>query len=48
MRLLDLVAELEPGLLVFGPDRSQLKPRIFRKVARKIRDRVSCLVWLAD
>jgi hypothetical protein len=46
--LLDLVAELDPGLLVFGPDRSQLKPRVFRKVAGRIRKRVSCLVWLAD
>lgn len=46
--LLELVAERRPGLLVFGPDRSKLKPRAFRKVAKKIRDRVTCLVWLAD
>jgi len=46
--LLELVAERRPGLLVFGPDLSQLKPRTFRKVARKIRERASCLVWLAD
>jgi hypothetical protein len=46
--LLDLVAERRPGLLVFGPDRSLLKPRTFRKVAKKIRERASCLVWLAD
>ena len=46
--LLDLVAERKPGLLVFGPDRSQLKPRTFRRVAKKIRERTSCLVWLAD
>ncbi len=46
--LLDLVAEREPGLLVFGPDRSRLKPRVFRKVAKKIRERATCLVWLAE
>jgi len=45
--LLEFVAERQPGLLVFGPDRTQLKPRTFRKVAKKIRDRVACLVWLA-
>jgi len=45
--LLEFVAERQPGLLVFGPDRSQLKPRRFRKVAKKIRDRVACLVWIA-
>jgi hypothetical protein len=46
--LLDLVAELDPGLFVFGPDRSQLKPRRFQKAAKRIRERVSCLVWLED
>lgn len=46
--LLDVVAERAPGLLVFGPDRSQLKPRLFRKVAKKIRERATCLVWLPE
>jgi nucleotide-binding universal stress UspA family protein len=46
--LLELVAERRPGLLVFGPDRSQLKPRAFRKVAKKIRERAACLVWLSE
>ena len=46
--LLELVAEREPGLLVFGPDRSRLKPRIFKRAAKKIRSRAACLVWLAD
>ena len=44
--LLEFVAERQPGLLVFGPDRTQLKPRLFRKVAKKISQRVACLVWL--
>ena len=46
--LLELVAEREPGLLVFGPDRSRLKARIFKRAAKKIRSRAACLVWLAD
>lgn len=45
--LLQLVAEREPALLVFGPDRSQLKPRAYRRAARKIRERANCLLWLA-
>jgi hypothetical protein len=46
--LLEVVAERSPGLLVFGPDRSKIKPRVFRRVAKKIRARAACLVWLAD
>jgi nucleotide-binding universal stress UspA family protein len=45
--LLELVAELAPGLLVFGPDRSKLRPRRYRKAAQAVRERASCLVWLA-
>jgi nucleotide-binding universal stress UspA family protein len=46
--LLEVVAERNPGLLVFGPDWSRLKPRRYRRAAKKIRERVGCLVWLAD
>jgi len=46
--LLELVAEREPGLLVFGPDRSRLKPRRYRKAAAIVRERAACLVWIAD
>ena len=45
--LLELVAERNPGLLVFGPDWSRLKPRRYRRAAKRIRDRSTCLVWLA-
>jgi hypothetical protein len=45
--LLELVAEREPGLLVFGPDSSRLPRRRYRKAASAVRDRASCLVWLA-
>lgn len=46
--LLELVAETEPGLLVFGPDRSRLSRRRYRKAAEALRERAVCLVWLAD
>jgi hypothetical protein len=45
--LLELVAELEPGLLVFGPDRSRLRTRMYEKAARRIRERAPCLVWMS-
>ena len=45
--LLELVAERNPGLLVFGPDSSRLRPRRYRRAAKRIRDRSTCLVWLA-
>ena len=44
--LLELVSERDPGLLVLGPDLARVKQRVYRKAARKIRERVSCLVWL--
>jgi hypothetical protein len=45
--LLQLAAERRPGVLVFGPDRGRIKERIYRRAAKAIRDRVTCLVWLA-
>jgi hypothetical protein len=46
--LLELVAEREPGLLVFAPDRAALKPRAYRRAARKVSANANCLVWLAE
>ena len=46
--LLQLVAERTPGLLVFGPDRSRIRGRTYRKAVRTLRQRASCLVWIAD
>jgi hypothetical protein len=43
--LLELVAEREPGLLVFGPDRSRLSSRRYRKALKAVRERAACLVW---
>jgi nucleotide-binding universal stress UspA family protein len=46
--LVQIAAERAPGLLVFGPDRSRLKRRVYRKAARAVRERAACLVWLAS
>ena len=46
--LLDTVAERNPSVLVFGPDPSRLKRRTYRRAAKRIVDRVACLIWLAD
>lgn len=43
--LLEVVAERDPGLLVFGPDRTQLSSRRYRRAERAVRERASCLVW---
>jgi nucleotide-binding universal stress UspA family protein len=45
--LLEVVAERRAGLLVLGPDRSRFKPRRFARMARRIRKRASCLLWVA-
>jgi hypothetical protein len=45
--LLELAAERRPGLFVFGPDRSRLRPRAYSRAARRLRERVPCLLWLA-
>jgi nucleotide-binding universal stress UspA family protein len=46
--LLEVVAERRPGLLVFGPDRTRLGRRAYRKAAKAVRERAACLVWLPD
>ena len=45
--LLEVVAERNAGLLVLGPDRSRFKPRRFARMARRVRRRASCLLWVA-
>jgi hypothetical protein len=46
--LLEVAGERSPGLLVFGPDRSCVRPRLYRRAVRALRERAACLVWLAD
>jgi nucleotide-binding universal stress UspA family protein len=43
--LLEVVAERDPGVLVFGPDRRHLPGRRYRRAERAVRERASCLVW---
>jgi nucleotide-binding universal stress UspA family protein len=44
--LLEVVAERSPSVLVFGPDRSRLKPRTYRRAVTKIREGTTCLLWI--
>jgi Universal stress protein family len=46
--LLALVAEREPGLVVFGPDRAHLSRRRYRRAVGALQERAPCLVWVAD
>jgi hypothetical protein len=46
--LLEVVGDRRPGVLVFGPDRSLLRRRAYRRAAKAVRERASCLVWLPD
>lgn len=46
--LLEVVKERGPGLLVFAPDRTAVKPRSYRRAAKKISAKAPCLVWLAE
>jgi nucleotide-binding universal stress UspA family protein len=46
--MVEVVAEENAGLLVFGPDRSRIRRLRYRRAASAIRARVTALVWLAD
>jgi nucleotide-binding universal stress UspA family protein len=43
--LLAVVAERNPGVLVFGPDRAHVRRRKYERAARRLRERTGCLVW---
>jgi nucleotide-binding universal stress UspA family protein len=45
--LLEVARDRRAGLLVFGPDRTRIPGRRFRRAAREIRKRAECLVWIA-
>jgi hypothetical protein len=45
--VLEIMAERDAGLLVFGPDRARTGRRRFRAAARQVRRRAPCLVWVA-
>jgi hypothetical protein len=45
--LLELVVQVDAGLLVFGPDLQLTRPRTFSRAARRVREQAPCLVWIA-
>ena len=45
---LEVTRDEHVGLLVFGSDRRRIGRWHFRRIARKLRKRASCLVWIAD
>jgi hypothetical protein len=46
--MIETISEQDPGVFVFGPDRSQLRRPRYRRAVRAIRARASVLVWLPD
>jgi hypothetical protein len=44
--LIEVVAERDPAVLVFGPDRRHMSARRYRKAERAVRERTSCLLWV--
>ena len=46
--MVEVVAEEDAGLLVFGPDRGRIRRLRYRRAVRAIRARVTTLIWLAD
>jgi nucleotide-binding universal stress UspA family protein len=45
--LLEIVAERDAGMLVFGPDPARTRRRRFRAAVRRVRRDAPCLVWVA-
>jgi hypothetical protein len=43
--LLEVAAEREPAVLVFGPDPAHMPTRRYRRAERTVRERAPCLVW---
>ena len=41
-------ARTDPGLFVFGPDRSRIRRLRYLRAARAIRSKATTLVWLAE
>src|SRR5215468_6941055 len=45
--MLEVVAETDPGLFVFGPDRKRIMRLRYWRAARAIRSHITTLIWLA-
>ena len=46
--MVEVAAEENAGLFVFGPDRSRIRRLRYRRAARSIRSSVTALIWLPD
>ena len=46
--MLEVTAEQNAGLFVFGPDRRRIMRLRYRRAVRAIRSTVTALIWLAD
>jgi len=46
--LLEVTAERDPAILVFGPDRAHLPSRRYRRAERAVCERAPCLVWTSS
>ena len=46
--MLETVAEQDPGVFVFGPDRRRMMRLRYWRAARAIRAKVTTLVWMAS
>ena len=46
--LLETVAEQDPGVFVFGPDRHRIMRLRYWRAARAIRAKVTTLIWMAS
>jgi nucleotide-binding universal stress UspA family protein len=46
--MVEVVAEENAGLLVFGPDRNRIRRLRYRRATRAICAKVTALIWLAD
>lgn len=45
--LLEIVSERDAGLIVLGPDLERVTRRRLQSVARRVRKKAACLVWVA-
>ncbi len=44
--MLEVAGDRDAGMIVFGPDRTRIKPRRFERAAKRIRSDAGCLVWV--
>lgn len=45
--LIEVARERRVRMLVLGPDRSRVSPRLYRKAATAVREELDCLVWIS-